>query len=190
MDTTPVSLLERLRRPDDPEAWPRFVALAAPFLFDVARRFGLQDADAADVVQDVFAVLAEKLPAFRYEPSQSFRSWLRTVLLNRCRDRRRRLAASVVAPPGRPLPDVAVPDPAEVFADDEYRRASGGTSRALRLIQAEFPEKTWRACWEQVVSDRPAAEVARELGITLNMAYLARSRVLARLRQELAGLVE
>ncbi len=188
MDQTPVSLLERLRRPDDPDAWPRFVALAAPFLFDVARRWGLQDADAADVVQDVFAVLAQKLPAFRYDPAHSFRSWLRTVLLNKCRDRRRRLAAAAVEPPGRPLPEVAVPDPADAFADEEYRRALA--VRALRLMRAEFAEATWRACWEQVVHDRPAAEVARELGITVNMAYLARSRVLARLRQELAGLLE
>src|SRR5258708_1883639 len=122
MNETPVSLLERLRRPQDPDAWARFVALAAPFMFNVARRYGLQDADAADVTQDVFAVLAKKLPAFHYEPGQSFRAWLRTVLLNRCRDRQRRLAAAAVAAPnGQPLPDVAVPDPAELFADAEYR---------------------------------------------------------------------
>jgi RNA polymerase sigma-70 factor (ECF subfamily) len=189
MDATPVSLFERLRKSNDADAWARFVALAAPFLFDVARRFGLQDADAADVVQDVFTVLAKELPTFRYEPARSFRSWLRTVLLNRCRDRRRRLAAAVVAPPvGGPLPEVAVGDPAELFADEEYRRALA--VRALRLMQAEFPEPTWRACWEQVVNERPAAEVACELGITRNMAYLARSRVLARLRRELSGLWE
>jgi RNA polymerase sigma-70 factor (ECF subfamily) len=185
MDQTPVSLLERLRRPD---AWRRFVALATPFLFDAARRRGLQDADAADVVQDVFAVLARELPAFRYDPARSFRSWLRTVLLNKCRDRRRRLAASAVEPAGRPPPEAEVPDPAEDFADAEFCRAVA--VRALRLMRAEFGEVTWRACWEQVVHDRPAAEVARELGVTVNVAYLARSRVLARLRQELAGLLE
>ena len=188
MDHTPVSLLERLRQTEDRDAWPRFVALAAPFLFEVARRYGLQEADAADAVQDVFAVLAQKLPAFRYEPAHSFRAWLRTVLLNRCRDLRRRQAAAPLAPGGGTLPDVAVADPVELFADDEYRCAVA--VRALRLMQAEFPEPTWRACWEQVVNDRPAAEVAAELGITRNMAYLARSRVLARLRQELAGLLE
>ncbi len=188
MDQTPVSLLERLRRPDDSDAWRRLVALATPFLFDAARRFGLQEADAADVVQDVFAALARKLPAFRYDPSRSFRSWLRTVLLNRCRDQRRRKAAAVVVATGPTRPEAAVADPAELFADEEYRRALA--LRALDLMRAEFPETTWRACWEQVVNDRPAAEVARELGITRNMAYLARSRVLARLRQELAGLLD
>jgi RNA polymerase sigma-70 factor (ECF subfamily) len=188
MDTTPFSLLERLRLPGDEDAWRRFVALVAPFLFDVARRWGLQDADADDVVQDVFAVLAHKLPEFRYDPGRSFRSWLRTVLLNKCRDRRRRLAAAVVEPAGRPVPAVAVPDPADAFAEEEYHRAVA--VRALRLMQAEFAEATWRACWEQLVNGRPAAAVARELGMTVNMAYLARSRVLARLRQELAGLLD
>jgi RNA polymerase sigma-70 factor, ECF subfamily len=187
MHTTPVSLLERLRQSEDSDAWVRFVELATPFLFDVARRNGLQEADAADVVQDVFVVLAQKLPEFRYEPARSFRSWLRTILINRCRDRHRRHAAALALPAGRPLP-VAPSDPAECFADDEYRRALA--VRALRLMQSEFTEATWRACWEQVVNDRAAADVARELGMTLNMAYLARSRVLARLRQELAGLVE
>ena len=134
-------------------------------------------------------MLAQKLPMFRYDPGLSFRSWLRTVLLNRCRDHRRRLATAPAAPAHGTLPEVAVPDPAEkIFADDQYRRALA--LRALRLMQAEFPEKTWRACWEQVVGDRSAADVARALGITPNMAYLARSRVLARLRQELAGLWE
>jgi RNA polymerase sigma-70 factor (ECF subfamily) len=188
MDQTPVSLLERLRRPDDADAWRRFVALATPFLFDIARRYGLQEADAADVVQEVFAVLARKLPTFQYEPARSFRSWLRTVLLNRCRDQRRRRAAAVVVPAGPTLPEVAMADPAALFADEEYCRALA--LRALDLMRAEFPETTWRACWEQVVNERPATEVARDLGITRNMAYLARSRVLARLRRELAGLLD
>ena len=187
MDKTPFTLLERLRTSDDAGAWTRFVALAAPFLFDSARRWGLQDADAADVVQDVFAVLAQKLPTFRYDPAQSFRAWLRTILLNKCRDRRRRLACEVVRPTGSGLPEIAAPDPVDVFADGEYHRALA--VRALHLMQAEFAETTWRACWEQVVNDRSAAEVARELKITVNMAYLARSRVLARLREELAGLL-
>ncbi len=188
MDTTPYTLLERVRRRQDSEAWRRLAALAAPFLFDIARRWGLQEADAADVVQEVFSVLVEKLPTFQYDPAHSFRSWLRTILLNRCRDRHRRQAAAAVEPAGRHLPDVAGPDAADLFADAEYRRALA--VRALQLMQAEFAEPTWRACWEQVVHGRPAGEVARELGITVNSAYLARSRVLARLRQELAGLLE
>ncbi len=64
MSTTPVSLLEQLRQPTAARAWPRFVELYAPLLYDWARRLGLQDADAADLVQDVFAILLRKLPEF------------------------------------------------------------------------------------------------------------------------------
>ncbi len=188
MEITPYTLLERLRRPDDADAWRRFVALAGPFLFNIARRWGLQDADAGDVVQSVFAVLVEELPTFQYDPARSFRSWLRTMLLNKCRDSHRRRDAAAVELGGPRVPEPALPDPANLFADEEYRQALA--VRALQFMQAEFAETTWRACWEQVVNDRPAAEVARELGITVNSAYLARSRVLARLRQELADLLD
>jgi RNA polymerase sigma-70 factor, ECF subfamily len=62
--------------------------------------------------------------------------------------------------------------------------------RALELMQAEFPMRLWKACWEHVVNDRPAAEVAAELGIAVGTVYVAKSRVLSRLREELADLLE
>jgi len=90
MDTTPGSLLERLRQPGQPEAWRRFVQLYTPLLFHWARRLGLQEQDAADLIQDVFLVLARKLPDFTYDRRQSFRGWLRTVTLNKWRESARR----------------------------------------------------------------------------------------------------
>ena len=56
-------------------------------------------------------------------------------------------------------------------------------------MQAEFGPTSWQACWSHVVEDKTAAEVARDLGISVNMVYLAKSRVLARLREELGGLI-
>ena len=79
MNTTSFSLLERLRQPSDSAAWDRFVELYTPLLFYWGRRAGLQSADAADLVQDVFEVLLRKLPEFQYDRQKSFRSWLRTV---------------------------------------------------------------------------------------------------------------
>ena len=79
MNTTSFSLLERLRQPSDSAAWDRFVELYTPLLFYWGRRAGLQSADAADLVQDVFEVLLHKLPEFQYDRQKSFRSWLRTV---------------------------------------------------------------------------------------------------------------
>src|SRR5437867_3700819 len=96
-ERTPVSLLDRLRRPSDVDAWTWFVRLYSPLMFFWARRAGLQESDAADLVQDVFAVLVRKLPEFAYDPAQSFRGWLRTILINKVRERARQ-TGPVAAP--------------------------------------------------------------------------------------------
>ncbi len=185
--TTPFSLLQRLRQPAPQDAWKRFVDLYTPLLCYWARRLGLKDQDAADLVQEVFAVLVVKLPEFTYDPSKSFRSWLRTVTHNKWREKHRRASLSVGAfADGQDEP--AVPDPAEAFWEGEYQQHL--TTRALELMQADFKPATWKACWEVVANDRPAAEVAAELGLTVGAVHAARFRVLARLRQELQGLVD
>jgi RNA polymerase sigma-70 factor (ECF subfamily) len=184
MSRTPASLLERLRQPNPGPAWDRLVSLYAPLVHLWATRAGLQDADAADLVQDVFATLLRELPTFRYNPSKSFRAWLKTVTLNLWRARRRRVAPRSMD--GVPEPEA--PDPAAVFWYGEYRRHLA--ARALHAMQAEFEERTWRACWLTAVEGRPTADVAAELSMTVGAVYTARCRVLARLRQELEGLLE
>ena len=182
MHTTPPSLLEQLRRPDDPRAWNRFVDLYTPLLFYWARRVGLQEPDAADLVQDVFALLVRKLPDFAYDRDKGFRGWLRTVLMNRWREIGRRRAPPTAAG----VPERAGPDEIADLAEAEFRRRLA--VRALELMKAEFQPATWKACWEHAAVGRPAAEVAAELGLSVNAVYLATGRVLRRLRQELAGL--
>src|SRR5947209_16257345 len=78
MHTTPVSLLQRLRKPGEEQAWQRFTELYTPLLYYWTRHLGLQAQDAADLVQEVFTVLVEKLPEFAYDRNKSFRNWLRT----------------------------------------------------------------------------------------------------------------
>ncbi len=75
-----------------------------------------------------------------------------------------------------------------LFEEAEYRRHVVG--RAMRLLEADCEPKTWKAWWEYVVLDRPAREVAEELGLTVNALYLIKGRLLARLRQELDGLLD
>jgi RNA polymerase sigma-70 factor (ECF subfamily) len=187
MDTTPVSLLERLRQPDPGRAWDRFVELYTPLLLYWARKRGLQPQDAADLVQDVFTVLVQKLPEFTYDRRRSFRNWLRTVLVNKWRDRQRRQTLPVTAGADA-LAEVAGPDDLEAFWEGEHRRHL--LRRALELMQAEFTPATWKACWEFAAEGRPAAEVAAELGVSENAVYIAKSRVFRRLRQELDGLLD
>jgi RNA polymerase sigma-70 factor (ECF subfamily) len=181
MLTTSIRLLERLRQPGDADAWGRFVDLYTPLLYQWSRRLGLQDADAADLVQDVFVQLVRKLPEFEYTPGGSFRGWLHTLLVNRWRDWPRRPVVGAV-------PEPSAADPAEALCEAEYHDYLVG--RALRLMQADFQETTWKACWECAGKGRPAAEVAAELGLSEAAVYSAQARVLRRLRQELEGLLE
>jgi RNA polymerase sigma-70 factor (ECF subfamily) len=148
----------------------------------------LQEPDAADLVQDVFTSLVEKLPEFTYDPGKSFRAWLRAVTLNRWRDNQKRRDRRPLAGGAEALARVPIPDPLDAFWEGEYRRLLIG--RALDLMRAEFRPTTWRACWEFVVHGKPAARVAAELGISENAVYVAKYRVLQRLRQELHGLIE
>jgi RNA polymerase sigma-70 factor (ECF subfamily) len=186
MNTTPVSLLERVRRPGEQQAWSRFVDMYTPLLYYWTCRMGLQESDAADLVQEVFTVLVAKLPHFDYDRNKSFRGWLRTILFNKWRDRRRRRAAEPQVEAG--LDDQAIGDAGEAFWETEYRQQLVG--RALELMQTDFQATTWRACWEVVVSGRSAGEVAAELGMSVDAVYAAKSRVLRRLRKELEGLLD
>src|SRR5262249_51229969 len=148
----------------------------------------LQEADAGDLVQEVFALLVRKMPEFRYDRDKSFRAWLRTMTLNKWRDRCRRLAVRAPELTGQLSIEVAESAAEGSFSEIEYRKQLVGG--ALELMQADFQVTTGKACWEFVVNGRPAAEVARQLGITENAVFLAKGRVLRRLRQELEGLLD
>jgi len=185
MYTTSISLLERLRRTGDQKAWQRFVHLYTPLLYYWARRTGLAVEETADLVQEVLLVLVQKLPEFDYDPERSFRGWLRTVTLNKWRERCRRLPFPADA---AGLSDVADPGELDPFDEAEYRQHL--VKQALQVMQAEFEPTTWQACREFVVSGRPAADVAAELGVSVDVVYGAKSRVLRRLREELQGLLD
>ncbi len=186
MHTTSASLLERLRQPAEQESWTRFVKLYTPLIFYWARRTGLQEDDAADLVQEVFTLLVQKLPEFQYAPGKSFRGWLRTVTLNKWRERQRRRVVAAVGDESHPEA-VANPDD-EAFWETEYRQQV--FTRAFELMQSEFQPATWKACWEQVVAGKPAGVVAAELGMTAGAVRAAKFRVLCRLRKEFEGMLD
>jgi RNA polymerase sigma-70 factor (ECF subfamily) len=184
MHTTSVSMLDHLRNAPNEAEWERFVRQYSPLLSFWARRLGLQDQDAADLVQEVLLVLVQKLPRFQYQPERSFRGWMRTILVNKWRDRQKCPMALAVED------DVPAQSPAdaEVFEEREHRLYVLG--RALTLMQSAFEPATWQACWQTIVVGRSPAQVAAELGMTVNAVYLAKARVLVRLRQELQHLKE
>jgi RNA polymerase sigma-70 factor (ECF subfamily) len=181
---TPVSILERLRRADDPLAWVDLVEVVTPFLYQVARRHGLRPDDAADVAQDVLVVLAQELPRFEYDPARSFVGWLRTVLRNRLYDLRKRRQPLVMAPADLPEPTA----PWEPFDEREY--TTWLAARALALVETRCSATEKAVVREYIQKGRAAAEVAAELGVSANVVYLTSSRVVARLRGLLAGMLE
>jgi RNA polymerase sigma-70 factor (ECF subfamily) len=188
MDTTSVTLLERVRQPGDPEAWQRFVRLYTPMLYAWACRSGLQDQDAADLVQEVLTALLGKLRDFHYDWRQSFRGWLRTVMRNKWRELRRRRAPVLLDARDGALAELASRDEPAELDEVEYRHQL--VQRALQLIEGDFQPATWRAWTGYVVAGRPAAAVAQELGVSAHSVYLAKARVMRRLRQELNGLLD
>jgi RNA polymerase sigma-70 factor (ECF subfamily) len=188
MMKTPGSLLERLRQEFDPQAWARFVELYAPLIYACGRRAGLQEHDAADLAQEVFVTLLQVLPTFTYDRHKSFRRWLQTITLNKWRNLCRKPDRRMVRTGDADLDAVADENNPESFWEAEYQQHL--LNRALAIMRTDFHEKTWKACWETVVADRPAAEVAAELGLTVGAVYAAKVRVLERLRRELHGMLE
>jgi len=188
MDTTSVSLLGRLSEPRPDAAWQRFVDLYAPLIFRWGCQKGLSPADAADLVQDVLATLLVKLPEFEYDPTRRFRGWLRTITVNRACDLRRRNAKLPQNGADAVLAQLTVVEDVDLFLDAEYCRLL--VHRALELLQSEFSKTTWEAGRRQLLDGDSAGEVAQQLGLSLNAAYAAKAKLLKRLREELAGLME
>lgn len=194
MDHTSLSLLTKLRQPGDQEAWDRLVKLYAPLLQQWLRGLEVQEADADDLVQDVLAVVVKELPEFRHgEHAGAFRAWLRQVLVNRVRNfwrsrQHRPLATgnSSVQERLKQLED----DASQLSRawDEQHDREI--LSRLIELIRPSFLPKTWEAFHRQMFGGQRADQVAEELGMPLSSVYVARSRVLAALRREAAGLVD
>jgi RNA polymerase sigma-70 factor (ECF subfamily) len=184
MDHPADNLLDRLRRDASRPDWERFVNLYSPLLEYWAQRLSPPDG-IADLVQDVLLLVMQKLPLFNGEGDRCFLVWLRTVTRNRWLDLCRRAAKRPATNNGAALEAVARDGPGDVAAADDRKFL---IRRALQIMRSDFEPATWRACWEHVAVDRPAAEVAAELGVSVDVVYAASYRVIRRLRSELAGL--
>lgn len=180
-------MLERLRGQPDQEAWNRFVDLYSPLLFAWATRAGMSEHDAVDLVQDVFMVLMVELPRFEYDVTRkNFRGWLKTITVNKCRERQRRQRPAAIGGSEHGFSGVVDDATVEAFWEGEYRQHL--IARALRLMQSDFEPQTWRAAWLALTTDRTAANIGQELGLAEASVWIAKSRVLRKLRQEMAGM--
>jgi RNA polymerase sigma-70 factor (ECF subfamily) len=194
MPETSLSLLERLCRAPDDEAWRRLVDVYTPLLHAWLRRYdALSAADADDLVQDVLLTVSREMPG--YQPTSqpgAFRGWLRTILVNRLRHfwrARRHRPAAVGGSDFIDQLDQLQDNDSHVSRlwDREHDRHVMG--RLLEAIRPRFAAATWRAFEMQALDGRPAEAVAAELRMPLHSVYAAKSRVLRALRELADGLI-
>jgi len=191
---TRASLLVRLRDGDDADAWQEFVHLYAPVIYGFARKRGLQDADSADLMQDVLRSVSSAAHRLEYDPARgTFRGWLFTVTRNKVfnflESRSRRVQGSGDSRVQQRLEQHAGSD-GSLSADWEadYQRAMA--AQAMEHVKSEFQAATWEAFVQTALEGRTPAQVAARVGLSVGAIYVAKSRVIARLRQEIERMQE
>jgi len=180
------SLLLRIRDPSDGDAWSEFAGIYTPLIHRYCQRRGLQDADAADVAQEVMLAVSGAIGRFELKPIKgSFRSWLFKITHNTFADfldRRNRGPQGGGGSTVRRIVE-AQPDPAvDGLWDREYQRWM--FDWACSQVRGGFEETTWQAFWRTAVDTQRGEEVAQALGISLGAVYIAKSRVLTRLKEK------
>ena len=184
---TSVSLMERLRQfPWNTEAWDRFVELYRPKIYGWCRAWGLQEADAEDVAQDVIAKLTQKMASFQYDRSRCFRAWLKTITQHALSD--------MMTSRGRAFVDGTIPilKSLEARTDLEKRIEELFDRELLDMAIARVQERvapvTWEAFRLTTFAEASGAQAAKMLGIPVASVFVAKHRVQKILREELSKL--
>lgn len=188
---TRASLLVQLRDGTNDGAWQEFMKLYGPVVYGFARKRGLQDADAADLMQDVMRSVATAIGRLDYDRSQgTFRGWLFTITRNRIFNflsaRRNRPQGSGDTGVNQMLDAQAASSDGEDVWEVEYQRRLA--SLAMDRVKTEFQQSSWQAFWMTAVEGMAAAEVSSRLGLSTGAIYVAKSRVLARLKEEVEAM--
>lgn len=189
---TRYSLILRLGQPADAEAWQEFCEIYQPLIFRIARSRGLQDADAHDLTQEVMTRVAKSVGKWRpLEDKGSFRSWIGTIARNLLIDfiRKRSTASQHVR--HTDIQQLLNEIPGEGSLGDHGMASKCFDAEfekqifiwAAAKIKSSFQPKTWKAFWATAVNARPVVDVAEELQISAGAIYVARSRVIARLKK-------
>lgn len=184
---TSLTLVGRIQASDQ-DAWQRLVELYGPLVYSWSVRSGLNDDDASDTMQEVFAAVARSIHRFDPQAKGRFRGWLWTIARNKIHDHFRARANQPRGQGGDTAADVLANLPQQ-WNDEESETTRYEVRalyhRAMELIQNDFRPQTWQAFWLSVVQELPTEEIAKRLGLSANSVRQARSRVLKRLRNEL-----
>jgi RNA polymerase sigma-70 factor (ECF subfamily) len=182
---TRASLLLRLRDPGDEAAWSLFVDLYAPIVYRYARKERLQDADAADLCQDVLRAVAGAIGRLDFDPGRGrFRNWLFTIVRRKLwRSRASQANRNLSGANGttdRLLKQCPAPIEDEAVWEAEYQQQL--LAWACAQIRPDVTDSTWQAFWRTAVEGQPGKRVAASLGLSISAVYCARSRILGRLK--------
>ncbi len=183
---TRASLLLRLRNPRDEAAWSQFVELYAPWSMATRRKQGLQDADAADLSQEVLGAIAGAVGQLEYDPKRgAFRNWLFTIVRRKVSNwravQKHRARGSGDSVTQQLLEECPAPESEKAtwetdWEDRVFAWASEQVRRAVTTV-------TWQAFWKTAIDGQPGKQVATDLGLSIAAVYRARSRVTARLKE-------
>jgi RNA polymerase sigma-70 factor (ECF subfamily) len=185
---TQPSLLLRIRDPQDRIAWGEFVRIYAPLIHAYGMRRGLQDADAADLAQDVLRLVARAAGEFAYDPARgSFRGWLLTVTRNELRKHIERKARQTSGTGESEVRQILESHPDSAAETEQWDREHQWQlfHWAAERVRPEFRDSSWQAFWLTAVAGKDVETVAAELAISAGAVYVARSRITARIRQEI-----
>ncbi len=193
MSVTSATLLARLKDSRDKDAWSRLNDLYGPLIRTWALRLGVRGSDADDLMQEVMTVVVRRFPEFVHpDRPGAFRGWLRAIAANCARDAWRAKRVAPKAPGGTDFGSylARLEDPADALSREWDREHDVHVTRKLlERIKPDFESKTWELFRQFVLDGHSAEDVATASGTTQNAVYIAKSRVLARLREEAGGLL-
>jgi|EndMetStandDraft_8_1072994.scaffolds.fasta_scaffold668272_1 RNA polymerase sigma-70 factor (ECF subfamily) len=187
---TRASLILRLPDAADARAWDDFVVIYAPLVYRLARRHGLQPADSDDLVQEVLAAVARSVDLWLAKRDRGpFRAWLLRIAKNHAMNALTRHKHRPVGTGDSGMNQRLAQHPqngdVESEFDIEYRREL--FRWAAEQVREEVAERTWQAFWLSSIEQQSIAMVAERLSMSVGSIYIARSRVMARLREVVKG---
>ena len=188
---TRVTLLGRLRRdPTDQAVWEEFVEHYGPRIYGWCRKWSLQEADAQDVTQNVLLRLAEKLRDFSYDPSRSFRAWLKTLTHHAWSDfvqaRSRPGQGSGDNGIGRMLDNLEAREDLVKHLEAEFDREV--LEEAMLRVRLRVAPQTWQAFHLTALEGLSGAEAAARIPMQVAQVFVAKRRVQKMLQEEVARL--
>lgn len=184
---TPGSLLDAMRlNPHDSELMTRLIDFTRPYLEHWARRFLTDAEDREDFLQEVYVKLVRLIPRFKYDRTKRFRGLLRVIAQNTMNDFRRKKKRD----PVNGLSSLDIPVESEVSRFDEREYNAFLVKRAMEVMKSEFSDQDWQTVYALIIEGKSAKEVAKQFNRTIASVYMAKFRVLKRLREMLQGLMD